>query len=84
MFEEKFGRYAKKNIEEIHYNKTDIVRITKSWGVFMQPLLQWKSKEYFTTRVYVFVALGIQYAMRIRHIVNCGLPRSAIFLNIIS
>jgi hypothetical protein len=32
----------------------------------------------------VFVALGIQHAMRIRHIVMCGLPRTALFFHIIS
>ena len=32
----------------------------------------------------VFVALGIQHAMRKRHIVVCGLPRSAPFFHIIS
>jgi hypothetical protein len=33
----------------------------------MQPLLLWKSSEYYTTWVCVFVALGI-HAMRMRHI----------------
>jgi hypothetical protein len=32
----------------------------------------------------VFVALGIQHAMRMRRIVICGLPRSTAFLHIIS
>ena len=32
----------------------------------------------------VFVALGIQYAMRIRHIVIYGLPRSTAVYHIIS
>jgi len=32
----------------------------------------------------VFVALGIQYEMRMRHNVICGLPRYAIFFPIIS
>jgi len=32
----------------------------------------------------VFVALGIQHAMRMRHEVICGLSGSTIFFNIIS
>jgi hypothetical protein len=30
----------------------------------------------------VFVAFGIQHAMRMRHIVTCGLPGSAVFFQI--
>ena len=37
-----------------------------------------------TQPVCVYVALGIQYAMRMRHIVVCDLPRSTIFFHIIS
>jgi len=60
------------------------VRRMQHRGACVQPLLQWKSSAYCTTRVCVFVALGIQYAMRMRHIFKCGLPRSAIFFHIIS
>jgi hypothetical protein len=34
--------------------------------------------------VRVFVALGIQHAMRMRHVVICVLPRSTILFHIIS
>ena len=41
-------------------------------------------KQYsFTYCEFVFAALGIRHAMRMRHIVVCGQPRSTIFLNII-
>ena len=32
----------------------------------------------------VFVALGIQHVMHMHHFVICGLPRSTVFLHIIS
>jgi len=45
----------------------------------MQPLLQWKSSIQYCECV--FVALVIQHAMRMRHIVICGLSGSTKFFH---
>jgi hypothetical protein len=49
----------------------------------VQPLLQWKSRS-ITYSECVSVALGIQHAMRVRHIVICGPSGYTIFFHIIS
>ena len=41
-------------------------------------------KQYVLNIMGVLLALVTQHAMRIRHIVICGLPRSARFFHIIS
>jgi len=33
---------------------------------------------------FVFVALSIHHAMRLLHIVGCGLPKSTIFFHVVS
>ena len=49
----------------------------------MPPLLQCKSNN-MTNSERLFVALGIQHAMRMRHSVICGLPSFTKFFHIIS
>jgi len=46
----------------------------------MQPLLQLRSNKYYI--FWVCVALGIEHAMRKRHIVICGLSGPKMFLHI--
>ena len=43
-----------------------------------------ESSKYYIFRECVFVTLGIQHAMRMRHIVICSFSRSTIFFHIIS
>jgi hypothetical protein len=59
----------------VHYNVTfRRVRATIDWGKSIR----------ITCCECVFVALGIQHEMRMRHIVFCGLPRSTILFYITS
>jgi hypothetical protein len=45
----------------------------------MQPLLQWEIKKSITYFECVFVALGIQHAIHVCHIVICGLFSCKVF-----
>jgi len=48
----------------------------------MQPLLSWKSDVAYSE--FVFVAIVIQHAMLLRHIVVCGLSVCTMIFQIIS
>ena len=45
----------------------------------MQPTMQWKSNKYYTTSLCVFVALGTQREIGMRHIISCRLSCCTIF-----
>ena len=63
----------------------DNVRITQQWADFVQPLLQWKSNEYY---ILWACTCSLRYPARIAHapyyIIICGLSGRKIFFHIIS
>jgi len=61
----------------VSYNKTGSVHIMIHWAAFMQPLCSGIAKS-VTYSECVFVALGVQYAMCMLHIIICGLPRRTV------
>ena len=63
-------------------NKTGNVRITQNWGSFVNHCYSGKAIR-ITYSQCVFVSLGIQQSMRMRHIIICGLHGSTIFFHII-
>jgi hypothetical protein len=71
MYEEKCFIDLKKN--HANLGDTGNVRITQQQGAFVQPLLQWESSKYYISEC-VLLALVIQHAKRMLHIVNCDSP----------
>ena len=66
-----------------HSNTRQAMHQTVTLRGVVQPLLWRKSSNYCTFLLNVFVALGVQHAMRMCHIVICGLSGCAIFFHII-
>jgi len=69
--------------KKIRVNKVDSVHVTKHWGAFVQPLLQWKAVS-ITYSDCVSLAFGIQQAVRTRPIFICGLSYCTVFFHILS
>ena len=59
--------------------KTGKVGITEHTGELVQPLLPWKSNEYYTTSACAFVALGVRHAKCMLHFVLWPAPLYKVF-----
>jgi hypothetical protein len=69
---------------DISMNKVGNVRITKHFGPFVQPLLQWNSNKYYILLMCVCSLRNSACNAHTPYYMSCGLPGSTIFFHIIS
>ena len=71
------------NARYSQYKNHETTRV-KIQAMYVYRRIIWGEKKSITYSEFVFLALGIQHSIHMRHIVICGMPGSTIFFHIIS